>query len=279
MEPFDPNPPPAILRMGIVPYLNMQPLVHGIHEAFDAAGGPSVQLHAAPPSQLARLLEEGSLDLGMVPIASFFQNPQWSVLPGSMIGSRGAVRSVLLLGHGPIESWKCLRPDAQSMTSNLLAQILLRRRFGLDLTLGEPIEDDDAPADAIGAGEALVLIGSRALRWRNGFDHVEPTTVLDLGEAWTEWTGLPFVYAVWAMRPDLGAAVDLDDLARRLEELKRRNLDRLDDIVRNWPDLDHDRLTPAEATRYLSENVQYDLDESAWAGLERFRDEARRLDR
>jgi chorismate dehydratase len=256
------------VRLGVVAYLNMQPLIYGLEREAD------VQLRLGPPSALARWLEAGEIDLGMAPVASIFRHPEWPVVPGSMIGSRGPVASVLALGGGAPRDWKRLRPDSHSMTSNALARVVLRGVHGIEPEAGEPIplEDWEPPARPAD-GEAFVAIGSRALRWRPRW-LAAGGTAIDLGEAWQAWTGLPCVCALWAARP----GVRLGAWPARLDALKRQNMARLARIAVDWPAHREDQLSPAEAERYLSENISYDFDAAAREGLERFYAAGRALD-
>jgi predicted solute-binding protein len=265
-------------RLGVVDYLNMQPLVDGL----DAALGPRFEIVHARPSALARDLQRGALDVGMVPVAALFANPDWTIVKtgdgdGSMIGARGPVASVLLLGAGDPEAWRRLRPDSHSMTSNALARVILEGKYGLKPAIGEPIPADDweMPGNPE-QGDAFVLIGSRALRWRDWKAAAGPSAVLDMGHEWNLWTGLPFVFAVWAARPGLDPAL-LADLADKLEAHKRRNRGRLDAIAAGWRGLAYDRMTPEQAADYFRNSIDYDLDAAALEGLERFREEGKKI--
>ena len=262
--------PHSALHLGVVAYLNMQPLIYGLEEAYPAS---ELELCLGSPSALADGLEQGRIDLGMVPVAALFAHPEWRVAGGTMIGSRGPVLSVLLAGGGPPETWRALRPDGNSLTSNALAAILTRRALGLALEPGAPLPPDLEEFTAPAPGEAMVLIGSRALAWRDRLLDDQSLYVIDLGELWTRWTGLPLVCAVWAARP----GVDLGAWPERLERQRALNAGRLDEIARAWPDLAHDRLTPEAAKRYLSENIDFQLDGAARLGLERFHEEGRAL--
>jgi chorismate dehydratase len=270
-----------MLRLGVVAYLNMQPLVHGLL-ADEAGSGRQtrlgeLELRQGPPSALARWLEAGEIDVGMVPVAAMFRHPEWRVMAApagaharaSMIGSRGPVLSVLLIGGGAVSGWRRLRLDGQSMTSNALAQIYLRQGLGLELE----IEPADASAHGYlppqpEAGTAQVLIGSRALEWvaQFGSDKNGSWTCLDLGERWTAWTGLPSVNALWAVRP----GVELGEWPARLEALKCTNMARIPAIVNDWGRLEAEGLTAQTAAAYLTRHLDYDFDDAAQAGLLRF---------
>jgi chorismate dehydratase len=265
--------PPArgqALRVGAVAYLNMQPVVYGLTEAW---GGAGFDLSLAPPSQLARQLAAGEIDMGMVPVASIFAHPEWRVASQTMIGSRGAVQSVLIMGGAPVGAWRTLRPDSHSMTSNAQARVILKNCYGLEPAAGEPVPLDGwAPPARPTPGEGLVAIGSRALAWRERWRQPDGFT-LDLGAAWGAWTGLPFVHALWAVRP----GVELGEWPARLDAHKLANRARLEMIANAWPTLAEENLTLAQALHYLTVSIQYDFDDASRAGLERFYAEGRAL--
>lgn len=267
-----PTSPP--LRVGIVPYLNMLPLVNGMEELRgEPPGSRSLRVLSAAPSRMVSLMEAGELDLGMVPVAALFEHPEWRIVGRSMIGSEGPVLSVLAMAREPPQNWTLLHPDSHSRTSNVLIQILLSRLFGASPALGTPLPFEDwTPPEQSLPGEAFLLIGTRALRWRDHWK-AQSRVVLDLGALWSEWTGLPFVYAVWAARPE----IDTRAWMRRFETLKQENLKRLENIVETWPGLEQERLTPAEARDYLTRNILFDLEGRALRGLDRFYREGRDL--
>ena len=261
--------PHSPLRLGVVAYLNMQPLIYGLEEAL----GPELEMCEGPPSALARRLEEGRIDAGMVPVASLLAHPDWRVAGRGMIGARGAVASVLLAGGGPPREWRILHPDSHSMTSNALARVLLKGEWGIEPELGEPVGLAQTAPPEPKPGEAWVMIGSHALAWRKTLRQRPDCHVIDLGEWWRCWTGLPFIFAVWAARPGAPAG----DWPARLDAHLERNQERLEQIAREWPALAADRLTPAEAVEYFTQSVHYWRDEPARRGLERFYDEGRKM--
>ncbi len=106
----------------------------------------------------------------------------------------------------------------------------------------------------------MMLIGDEAIWYANRH---QPSSVLDLGAAWSDWTGLPFVYAVWAVQRGLGD----DGLVQRLRDAKRAGLAHLEQIVQ-----DSDEASPAFRREYLTKNVCYDLDGGGKRGVRRFQD-------
>jgi chorismate dehydratase len=241
--------------------------VHGLGELTLPGEAPgALKVVSVTPARMIEMMARGEIDVGMAPVAGVFEHPEWRIVGRSMIGSRGPVRSVVAISMDPPERWTLVHPDSHSRTSNALIQILLARRYGVRPPLGEPIPPGDwRPPERPAPGEAFLLIGTRALRWRDLW-RAEGGHALDLGEAWTAWTGLPFVYAVWAARPGVAA----DRWMEAFENLKARNLGRLEEITRSWPGLSDERLSPSEAREYLLTNIALDLDGAAIEGLLRF---------
>lgn len=227
-------------RVACVGYTNAWPLTrHLDRAAFDVI--PCV------PSVAARMLARREVDVGLVPIASLFDvGMDVRIVPGLAIACDGDVASVLLVGERPLSEWTEVVLDGESRTSVILAQVLLRGPLGrADLPV-RPVDPGTGSFHAQGTVGA-VIIGDAA---RNVPERL--SVKLDLGRIWQEWTGLPFVFAVWAGRPDLDPGV-IEGLRRAAE--------------RGLPE--RETASP-EDRRYLTEHVRYALDDRAMMGLRRF---------
>jgi len=182
------------VRIGAVNYLNTKPLICDLEQL-----APQAELVLDVPSRLADLLAEGQLDVALIPVLSYFQAGCYSVVPNIAIASRGPVLSVTLFSRTPWTAIRRVALDAGSRTSAALTQILLGKRYGVAAEVTSlPLDGQAEDADA----DAVLLIGDRAMRaCLPGFQYA-----FDLGQEWFDWTGLPFVYAVWAVREgvDLG---------------------------------------------------------------------------
>jgi chorismate dehydratase len=240
------------IRVGAVNYLNTKPLICDLEEL-----APEAELVLDVPSRLADLLAAGRLDVGLIPVIEYFRAGCYSIVPGISIASRGPVLSVTLFSRVPWAGVRRVALDAGSRTSAALTQVLLRHRHGIrpdivPLPLDRGAEDVDA--------DAVLLIGDRAMRaCLPGFDFA-----FDLGQEWADWTGLPFVYAVWAVRPD----VDLGGVAEALVEAKRRGLARAGAIAQQEaPRLG---LDAGLCRRYLTNILHFDLGPRELAGLRRY---------
>jgi chorismate dehydratase len=240
------------VRVGAVNYLNTKPLICDLEEL-----APGAELLLDVPSRLADLLAAGDLDVALIPVIEYFRAGTYSVVPGLSIASDGPVLSVTLFSRVPWAGIRRVALDAGSRTSAALAQVLLRGRYGVrpevvPLPLDQAAEEADA--------DAVLLIGDRAMRaCLPGFRHA-----FDLGQEWRDWTGLPFVYAFWAVR----AGADLGPVEAALHEAKRRGLERVGPIAaREAPRLG---LDAGFCRRYLSNIIHFDLGPREQAGLHHY---------
>lgn len=234
------------LRIGCVQYLNSRPLIYGI---------PGVILKH--PSELARDLREGHLDVGLVPVFELLKGGEnYVALNGVGVASEGPVYSVFVAHRGPIGDVERLIADPASLTSRHLVQVLC------EPVLGRKVPLVDEPHAGAG-GEARLLIGNQAIEFRRQAS--ADWSFWDLGQVWTEWTGLPFVYAVWVMRRDSGIS-EPEKVAEFFREVASRGIANLEEIVAGESDVDF-------ARRYLSEHIRFGFGEREQAGLVRFRRE------
>jgi len=240
------------LRIGAVNYLNTKPLIYELEQR-----APEAELVLDYPSRLAVNLEFGRLDVALIPIIEYFRAGTYRLVPNISIASHGPVLSVTLFSRVPWNGIRRVALDEGSRTSAALAQILLRMRHHVQpeirpLPLDQPAENADA--------DAALLIGDRAMHaCLPGFQHA-----FDLGQEWHDWTGLPFVYAAWAVRD----GVDLGPVAEALTEAKRRGLENIGPIAaREATQLG---LDAGFCRRYLSNIIRFDLGPRELAGLERY---------
>jgi chorismate dehydratase len=240
------------IRVGAVNYLNTKPLIEGL-----TSFAPNIDLRLAPPSKLAEQLHDGDLDVALIPVIEFFRGVGYSIVPGIAIASRGPVLSVTLFSRVPWEQIRSVALDAGSRTSAALAEILLKRRYHVEaVTQSLPL---DAGPEGLST-DAVLLIGDRAMRaCLPGF-----AFAYDLGQEWFDWTGLPFVYAVWAVRE----GVELNGVDRALTQAKKYGAARAGLIAqREAPLLE---LDAGFCRRYLSNILTFDLGSRERAGLDRF---------
>lgn len=241
-----------MIRVGAVNYLNTKPLIEGL-----TGFAPDIDLSLDLPSRLADQMTRGELDVGLIPVVEYLRGDGYTFVPDISIASRGPVLSVTLFSRVPWDAITSVSLDEGSRTSAALTRILSETRFGVrpryqQLPIG--VAADDVPTDAV------LLIGDRAMKaCLPGFGYA-----YDLGREWTDWTGLPMVFAVWAVRP----GVDLGDMESAFGKAKRFGLGRAGLIAaREASGLG---LDPGYCRRYLTDIIHYDLGPRELAGLDRF---------
>lgn len=240
------------IRIGAVTYLNTKPLIYQLEQL---AADAEVILDL--PSRLADQLAASQLDVALIPIVEVFRGNGYRILPNMAIASNGPVLSVTVFSKVPWQQMRTLALDEGSRTSAALVQVLLQKRYQRTVEtrpflMNQPAEECDA--------DAVLLIGDRAMRAAlPGYPYS-----YDLGQEWTEWTRLPFVYAVWAVRPQ----VDLGPVAEALLEAKRRGIENVAEIA--WNESQALQLDPAFCRRYLTNIIKFDLGPPEWEGLRRF---------
>lgn len=229
-------------RVGSVGYLNAAPLVRGIEN----------EVIIATPARLAEMLQKDELDAGLVSITEVLYHNRYDVLDGIAIASLGEVKSVLLAHRRPLEETKEIFCDTASLTSVNLLRVLLAER-GLKPGF-KPLPDYASAAQL----DAVLLIGDPALDFLRAQTGHE---IMDLGAEWLELTGLPFVYAVWALR----RGVENSRLRRQLREARDFGLDTLDSIILNRPEYDYEFRKD-----YLGWHIHYHLSTDEKHGVARF---------
>jgi chorismate dehydratase len=240
------------IRVGAVNYLNTRPLICDLEQL-----APQAELLLDVPSRLADRLAAGELDVALIPVIEYFRAGLYTIVPDISIATRGPVLSVTLFSRVDWPDIRRVALDAGSRTSAALTQVLLRKRYGvnpelLSLPLDRSAEDSDA--------DAVLLIGDRAMRaCLPGFAYA-----FDLGQEWYDWTGLPFVYAVWAVAP----GVHLAGVDRALLEARRRGLRRAGLIA--YEEAPRLGLDAGFCRRYLSTILHFDLGPAELAGLRHY---------
>ena len=230
------------------PYSNSAPLVDKLVEV-----DPRVQVISDHPANLVRDLKAGRADVALIPVAHLFAHPELIMLEGLGVAADGPVQSVLLKCNQPMGRIRTVARDPASATSNALASLLLRHHFKQDVEMVDfgQVEKPDA----------AVVIGDRAL-----CSDPSPAGDIDLADAWHSMTGLPFVFAVWAVRGDFPHINVVTDIAHRayesgfraIESIAERYAEQLGGSLEFWID-------------YLDSAIHYRLNDRDLEGMSMFR--------
>jgi chorismate dehydratase len=241
------------LRVGCVKYLNARPLIHGWP-------GPVEFDH---PSTLCRRLSAGELDVALVSSFEFLRNPIYRIVDGVSISACGPVYSVIVAHREDLSRVRQIEIDPASETSVALLRCLLAHH-GLNPRLRRktgqrPGRPEGATDEAPRVASTALFIGDQAIRFRQRYPNFP---VWDLAEEWKKMVDLPFVFALWLVRPEVANA---SEIANRLRSLRDENLRRVDDLVAEQTEFN------AEFCRgYLRDNLCFGFGDSEKAGLKEF---------
>ena len=237
-----PDAAPTQFRIGSVPYLNAAPLTQDL----------GIPITFATPAKLAEMLRRDELDAALVSLTEVLMNDRYDILDGVSISSLGEVYSVFLAHKKPIEEIKEVYCDTASLTSVNLLKVLLAER-GLKPEF-KPLEDYAAAAEH----DFVLLIGDTAIEFQRA-PHTHE--IFDLGTAWLDLTGLPFVFAVWALR----RGIENRELRGELRAARRFGQDTLDEIIVNRTEFDEDFRRD-----YFEWHIQFHLGDDEKRAIEKF---------
>jgi chorismate dehydratase len=229
------------LRIGCVKYLNARPLIRGRR-------GDFVLDH---PSALCSQLAHGDLDVALVSSFEFLRNPIYRIVDGVSISSDGPVYSVVVAHRGKFDEVEEIALDPAAETSGNLLRCLLN-----ELNLSPRITSTPSSAGS----SARLLIGDQAIRFRQ--QRSGEFEFWDLGDQWKKLRGVPFVYALWLVRPEVNNS---NSIADRLRELRDENLSHLGEVIAEEKKFDR-----VFCDRYYRQHLRFTFGENEKTGLHAF---------
>ena len=244
-------------RIGVVSYFNTQPLLLGIQKADFLS---KIELVKDYPAKVAQALIDGHIDIGLVPVAitPLLSNPH--IVSDFCIGTKTKVASVAIFSKVPMEQIESIYLDYQSRTSVQLARILLKAFWKKDIQF---LQAEEGYIQKIAGTTAGVIIGDRALANLTEFEYV-----YDLGEAWIEHTGLPFVFASWMSNQPIP-----DDFKTLFNNANAYGVEHIKEVLDQLPARTHGY----DMETYYTKNIEYRLTDTMQQGIELFLEKAKQL--
>ena len=229
------------IKVSAVSYTNSKPFVYGLMHSGIL---DQIELSLDIPSDCAKKLIDNQVDIGLVPVAALLQIKNYQIISDYCIGAKGSVDSVFIFSNKPVHELKTIQLDAQSLTSNNLAKILLKYHWEIS-----PEFLNTAPADA------FVQIGDRTFGKKDQFPYV-----YDLAEEWFRFTGLPFVFAVWASNKPVP-----EDFKTAFNSALKLGLDHRKEVIESL-----NRPFNFDLEDYLMNKIDFDLDDEKLLAMARF---------
>ena len=238
------------IKITAVSYLNTKPLLYGI---FKSKIAKNIDLQLDIPSDCATKLKNGEVDLGLVPVAIIPEIEGAQVISDYCIGSEGSVKTVAIFAEQPIETLDHIYLDFHSRTSVELAKILVREYWQLSPTF---IPAQEGYLDHIKGSTGGLVIGDRTIGLEDQFAYS-----YDLGTAWTDYTGLPFVFAAWVSRKPLSP-----DFIREFNRGLKMGVEAVPELIYLLPK----PSSGFDLNEYFTHYISYELDAAKRKALQRF---------
>ncbi|MFN3532768.1 MAG: menaquinone biosynthetic enzyme MqnA/MqnD family protein [Candidatus Brocadia sp.] len=239
------------LRLGVVPYMNAKPLIYGLNHYTD-----SIELLFEVPSLLPNMLNTDQIDVAIIPSIEYFRSGNYAIIPDISISSYGAVESVKIFSKVPMQNIRSAALDKSSLTSCALTRIILKEQHHLSPQYTQWNKQYDISRTDT---DAVLIIGDNAMKVTdNGY------VTLDLGQAWFEYTGLPFVYAVWVVKK--GNCIP--GINRLLKNAKEAGIRSVRELAAT--ESRRLRLTEERCLNYLTNSIRYNLGTEEIKGLQTF---------
>lgn len=239
------------IRVSAISYTNTIPFIYGIENSPIIN---HIELTKDIPSECARKLLENKADIGLVPVAILPKIQNAEVVSDFCIGATGPARSVILGSNRPIDEIETIYLDYHSRSSVMLARILAKKVWNLKVKWADTTEGFEKN---INEKTAAVVIGDKAFTVERNF-----TYKYDLAEEWIKFTGLPFVFAVWASNKPLGHLFKTE-----FNNALKKGLDSIEIIDKS--SFSH-LPKHVDAIDYLKNNLSFTFDEEKKKGMKLF---------
>jgi chorismate dehydratase len=246
------------IRIGVVNFLNATPLIEGL------GGVEGIELIPKVPSDLMACLERDEVDFALASSIDFQRSKDnIGILPVGVLSSDGDSLTVQLCSRIPFEDVTTVHCDSDSHTSVALLQIILKQKFEV---VPEVISTDVRSLEKCNSNwpDTVLIIGDKVVSCDCQSEY---EFTLDLGEAWKEQTGLPFVFAIWQGRLNCDKQI-VNKVSILFNRQLLLNLQRIEHVVstnalrREWE--------PSLALQYVTEHMHYHFTDAHQESLELF---------
>jgi len=237
------------IKLGAVSYLNTKPLLYGIESSNELL--EQIELIKDYPSRIASQLLEGSIDIGLVPVAVIPKMKEYFIVSDFCIGANGDVASVCLFSDVELDQIEKILLDYQSETSSVLCKILLKHHWKKNIVAQHAQENSEENIQGTTAG---VLIGDRALQQRQISKYI-----YDLAGNWKQMTGLPFVFAAWIANKKLP-----ENFIHLFNKKNAEGVNNIDAVLKTT------NCSYYDLRRYYTKNISYHLDDEKIKGMNLF---------
>lgn len=228
------------IRVGAVSYLNTRPFIYGIEHS-SVRGAIELSLHQ--PAEIAKMLLNGEIDLGLVPVSILPKINEPYIISDFGICCDGEVSSVVICSQVPLKDSEKLFIDYQSRTSAALTQILVSEYWKASPRM---VPASPGYEKQVMGKYAGLFIGDRALKLKEMYDYV-----YDLGEAWKSFSGMPFVFACWVANKKLD-----ENFINLFSQALQSGLHDIDKVIA----MEQMNFPGVNVQEYLGKRIQYHID-------------------
>jgi chorismate dehydratase len=248
------------IRISAVKYANTYPFIYGLTESgFDK----NVVLETDHPADCAAKLISGKADIGLIPVASLPLLKEYHIISDFCIGANGNVRTVLLLSNCHFDEIESIYLDYRSRSSVTLSKVLAQNFWKREFRWMNTSKGFDFRN--IGLYQAVVLIGDQCFEYEKSFRYN-----IDLASEWKDFSGLPFVFACWASNRKLDK-----DFITDFNNSLSRGVSNIEKVVKKFGTTG--TITGEVLKKYLTENIDYRLDDQKKKGMNLFLDLMKKL--
>ena len=240
-------------KIVMVNYLNSKPFEYGLRNSPEVA---NLEIILETPAACASIFEDNAADVALIPVGALHGLDNYKIISDYCIGCDGDVRTVCIFSNQDINNCQRLYLDNHSRTSFLLAKVLMKEYYQLDI----PFYSLDINTYVHREGDAVLMIGDKVFDYEKQFLYS-----YDLGHIWKIWTGLPFVFAVWVADKNFPADIEND-----LNTAFKNGISHLPEIIKKES---HEGM---DLYYYFSHNIQYVLDDPKKEALNLFLEKSKK---